>query len=158
MGAGDGLFDFLICVGPWSQRTPGEGNNTITIERKLCAMKGLAQFSRFDLDDFLADKDLAVTGLGPWKDYNSGTVLGTKVELVITRDETTYKPGKDGAQISNLFEKLTVKVPKDVNIPIGSLVEVINGTATVYGDYRNQLSIKAEDVKAVSQTGGGKNG
>lgn len=51
--------------------------------------------------------------------------------------------------MSNRFEKLTFKVSKDVEIPIEAIVEPLNATAAVYGDYRNQLSVKCSDIKVL---------
>lgn len=125
-------------------------------------MKHLSQFQTFDLARFLTGKVLTVTAVSPWVDFKSKATLGTKVETVITKDGTAYEAGKDGAVVTNLFEKVAIKLPKDIstiNIPIGAVVEVIGGVGSVYGDFRNQLSVKADDVKVVhapAQSGGGK--
>ena len=64
-----------------------------------------------------------------------------------------YPSGKDGTgEYSNLFEKFTVKVFKDINVPVGATVELVNPVGTVYGEFRNQLSVRADDVRIV---GGG---
>lgn len=125
-------------------------------------MKSLSQFLHFDLARFLADKTLTVTAVVPWIDFDTKQTLGTKVEAAITKDATAYAAGKDGAVVSNLFEKVTIKLAKDISavtVPIGAVVEVIGGVGSVYGDFRNKLSIKADDVKAVhtpAQQGGNK--
>ena len=36
------------------------------------------------------------------------------------------------------------------NIPIGVQVEAVDGVATVFGQYRNQLSARVADIKVVS--------
>lgn len=113
-------------------------------------MKSLNAFLKFILDQFLNGKELTVTSCGPWVDFDTHEEKGTKVEVAITKDETAYPPSKDGRVVSNLFEKFTIKVPKPLSIPVGAVVTIVNGTATVYGDYRNQLSVRAEDVKVVS--------
>lgn len=112
-------------------------------------MKALIAFLKFMLDDFLRDKELTVTGCGPWVDYDTHEEKGTKIEVAVTQDATVYPPGKDGRVVTNLFEKFAIKVPKTVSVPVGAVVTIVNGTATVYGDYRNQLSVRAEDVKVV---------
>lgn len=118
------------------------------------SMKGLNQFRRFNFPGFVDGKDLTVTSLKPWKEYESGKVLGTAVTVAITRDETPYKSGKDGTRVSNLFEKFTIKVPAaSVSVKIGDMVTAINPVATVYGQYSNELSVKADDVvKVTAQT------
>ena len=121
-------------------------------------LKCLGQFNRFDLTGFTADKTLTFTGSSAWKDYATQQVMGTKVELTITRDDTPYKV-KDGESVSNLYNKLTVKVPGKVDLKIGTEVEIVDGEATVYGEYRNQLSIKAKAVRPVTSSaanGGGR--
>lgn len=115
-------------------------------------MKGLGQFRHFDWDAFSSGKVFVVTGVSPWKEYQTDKPLGTRVEVVIYRDDTPYR-SKDGEKISNLFEKLNFKVAKDVSCPIGAKVVPVKVSATVYGDYQNQLSVKADDIQVVqSQT------
>lgn len=114
-------------------------------------MKHLNFFSRFALEEFLRGKELTVTSCSPWADFTTGVVQGTKVEMAITKDDTDYPLAKDGNPVAtNLYEKMTVKVPKAISIPAGAIVAIINGTGNVYGDYRNQLSVKAEDVKVIT--------
>lgn len=125
------------------------------------ALKKLSSFLSFSLAEFVREKTLMVSASKPWVDYETKQHRGTAVELVIVKDETPYPPSKDGGAVSNIYEKFTVKVPKDLTIPVGSIVEVINGVGTVYGEYRNQLSVKADDVKviqapATAQKGDGK--
>lgn len=116
------------------------------------ALKGLREFTGFDTDRFFNGKRFTVTGCTPWKDYTSGQLLGTKVEVAITEDKTPYKPGKDGTPVSNLFEKLAFKVNKNINFPIGAAVVPVGAVATIYGEYQNQLSIRVTDIRAVQPT------
>ena len=109
-------------------------------------MKFLNQFTKFDLQGFLADKQLMVTGTSEWVDFDSKAHRGTKIEVAIVSDRTKYKQ-RDGQQETNRFEKLAIKVSKDVTVPLESIITLVNGTASVYGDYRNQLSVTADDVK-----------
>lgn len=113
-------------------------------------MKHLNFFARFDFDAFLSGKELTATACTTWVDFNTGAVQGTKIEVAITRDDTPYPPAKDGSVSTNLYEKMTVKVSKAITVPIGAIVTIINGTGNVYGDYRNMLSVKAEDVKVIT--------
>ena len=118
-------------------------------------MKNLYQFQKFLLPEFLNGKELTVTGCHPWKDYDTEQILGTAVDIAITKDETLYQPSKDGSVQTNLFEKFTVKLQKfNFSVPAGTVVTIVNGTANVYGERRNQLSVKAEDVKIVQAPGG----
>lgn len=114
-------------------------------------MKKLNMFTRFDFDAFASGKRFLLIGQKPWADFNSGEVLGTKFELVITQDKTDYGTQPDGERISNLYEKFVVKVPKNLNMPTNVEVAIINPTANVYGDYRNNLSVVADGIKVVTK-------
>lgn len=116
-------------------------------------MKYLSQFvGSFNWLAFSEGKQFRVIGYREWKDFESGSHLGTKVEVVIFKDETSYKQ-RDGEVANNLFEKLVFKVAKNIEIPINSIVEPLGVTATIFGEYRNQLSVKAEDIKILQQKG-----
>ena len=108
-------------------------------------MKKLSQFMRFDFEAFSKEKIYQVIGISEWRDYETKKHMGTKLEVVITRDNTQYKQ-KEGENVSNRFEKLTFKICKDINVPMNTSVMPINAVATVYGDYRNQLSVTADDI------------
>lgn len=111
-------------------------------------MKKLSYFLYFLIEDFLKGKRLMVIGQSEWKDYDSGKLLGTKVETVIIEDKTDY--GTLGKAL-NLYEKMTIKVPKQIRVPVNSEITIINPEASVYGDYRNQLSVTAESVEIVNK-------
>lgn len=109
-------------------------------------MKHLGEFLHFDIEGFLKDKALMTVAVKEWNDYESKKHMGTKVEVVITQDNSPYRQ-KAGEQTTNRFEKLTFKIPKDINVPLETYVVPVNAKATVYGEYRNMLSISAEDVR-----------
>jgi hypothetical protein len=112
------------------------------------SLKKLAQFSYFDTEGFLSKLSLIAISSSEWKNFESGEHKGTKVDLVIASDKHKYKAA-DGENVSNLYEKLTVKVPKDIDVPMNSHVKLINPVATIYGQYRNQLSIVADDIEVL---------
>lgn len=112
-------------------------------------MKKLSQFMRFDCEAFFREKVFQVTGASEWVDYTTKAHMGTKVDVAIIKDDTQYKL-KEGETVSNLYEKLTFKVRKDVNVPVGAHVVPVNAAATVYGDYRNQLSVTADDIRVIT--------
>lgn len=109
-------------------------------------MKGLIQFQYFDVNSFFKDKEFTLTGTREWSDYNTGEHQGTKLDVVITRDGTKYRKDKNGADITNLYEKMTIKVPKDISLPIGVKIVPHNAEAKIYGKYHNQLSVTADSV------------
>lgn len=116
-------------------------------------MVGLKQFLRFDSDAFFRDKRLMAVGCKPWADHNSGALLGTKIDTLITQDATKYAPGKDGKPISNQYQRLTIKVRKQISVPMESVVVPVNPVCTIWGDFQNELSVKADDLKIVQQQG-----
>lgn len=112
-------------------------------------MQGLNYFAKFDTDAFFKGKVFSAQRCPIWQDYNTKATLGTRVECVIIEDKTEYP--KDG--IGNRYEKITFKVPREVSIPSDSIVVPVNPVATIYGDHRDQLSVKCDDVKIVTQNG-----
>jgi len=111
-------------------------------------MKKLMQF--FDAERFFAAKRLTVTGCKPWVDFSSKATLGTKIDVVIIEDKTEYRL-KDGETASNLFEKFSAKVPKQLAVPTGTEITLVNPVGTVYGEYNAKLSVVADDIKVVGQ-------
>lgn len=112
-------------------------------------MKKLRQFLKFDLRAFLAGKTLITNGTSPWKN-EKGEVVGTRVETVILVDNTDYGV----PDVSNRYGKIIVKIPKiGFEVPDGVQVELVNGIGTVYGEYSQNLSVKADDVRVINQGG-----
>lgn len=111
-------------------------------------MKKLMQFLVFDHEAFFKDKMLQTIGTSEWVDYKTKAHMGTKLEALIAKDNTQYKQ-KEGENVSNAFEKLTLKIRKDVTPPTGACVTLVNPVCTVYGDYRNQLSVTADDIRII---------
>ena len=105
--------------------------------------KKLSQFERFDSEGLFSNLSVGAVGQPEWKKFESGERKGTKVEVVIIGDKHNYNTA-NGEQISNIYEKLTVKVPKDIDIPMNSPVRLLNVYTIVYGQYHNQLSIVAD--------------
>lgn len=113
-------------------------------------MKGLKQFLQFDLDGFLADKEITFLDSKPYYLYDNGKatdeVAGMRLECVITKDDTNY----NNQEISNEYEKISIKIPKATKVGIkrGSKLK-IKGTAKVWGDYSQNLSIESTNVQVV---------
>lgn len=117
-------------------------------------LRHIREYERFDLEGFIKLLELMVTNISAWEDYTTKARLGTKVEVVITKDDTPYQPGADGSVQTNIFEKLVFKVRKnEVAVKVGDIVVPKGAEALVYGDYRNQLSITADDVVKVPAEG-----
>lgn len=113
-------------------------------------MKKLSQFLFFDWDSFSEGKRYMGVGRKDWKDYESGELLGSKIDAVIVQDKTKYELA-EGEIVSNLYERFTIKVPRVIDIPMNVEIQLKNVEATVYGDFRNQLSVIAEDVLVVTK-------
>ncbi len=112
-------------------------------------MKKLGQFLHFDCVAFFLGKLLQVVSCGPLVDYETKAKIGTKVGVVITADETEYQV-RDGEAVSNIFEKFNVKVPgKELTLAPGTVVSLVNPRGVVYGEFRNNLSVTADDVQPV---------
>lgn len=115
-------------------------------------MKKLNQFLEFNVEKFFEGKVFVTTGISEWRDFDTNQKKGTKVETVIAKDETRYDL-KDGELVSNIYERLIFKIPnkeiKEIKVPMNAQVMPKNVKATVYGEYRNQLSCIAEDIVVV---------
>lgn len=112
------------------------------------SLKKLGSLLKFDNAEFFANKKFLLFKSEEWKDYDSGQIKGSKYTVVIYADDTNY--GGD-IGVSNAGETLIIKVagakPVEVTRPV--FVELINPMGTVYGDYRNELSVRADGIKAV---------
>ena len=115
------------------------------------ALKKLNQFLRFDYEEFSKGKVYQTIGTSEWKDYETKAHMGVKVEALIAKDNTPYKQ-KEGEHVTNAFEKITFKIRKAASIPVGSWVMPVNAVAVVYGDYRNQLSVTADDIRTIQKS------
>lgn len=120
------------------------------------ALKKLNQFIKFDWDGFINGKELVCVGTSELVDYNTKNHLGTKVEAVITKDATHYET-KNGEAVSNVYEKITLKVMKDITVPHNVRIVPVNVKAKAYGDngFLNKLSITCDDIQVMQQKGQG---
>lgn len=108
------------------------------------ALKGLNSYLFFDLEQFLEKKRLVFLKTATWLEDDK--TVGTKVIVQIIEDNTPYlKP-----DITNFGEQLTIKVrglaPSafDKLKPLATEVLITDvERASIYGEYRNQLSIIA---------------
>lgn len=114
------------------------------------SLKKLNKFQYFDFEEFSAKKKFISVGQQEWKDYNTGNILGTKVEVVIAQDKTDYGTS-EGEIVNNLYEKLIFKIPMQITLPMNVEVRPKNSKATVFGEFRNQLSITADDIEVISK-------
>lgn len=110
-------------------------------------VKGLKQFLGFDLDGFLKDKEITFISSKPYYNYVDGQpsdeLAGTKLECVITKDNTIY----NNDEITNEYEKITIKVPRadKINLKRGTKLK-IEGVGKVWGDYSQNLTIEATNL------------
>lgn len=112
-------------------------------------LKKLRQFAPFNFPKFSEKIDLRCVASQPWIDFDSKANLGTKYTLIILQDATDYG-NKD---ITNAGQTFDVKVPGEAK-PFKPLskIKLIDPTATIYGDFQNQLSVKANDVEFIGQS------
>ena len=117
-------------------------------DRKDLRMEKLFMFNRFDWDAFAEKKTLMHVRTDDWTDFDTGKHLGVIVQALITTDDTEY--GNQGTGF-NLYEKIKIKVPHDITIPKDAEIVPVKVVANLYGEYRNQLRITAEDIKVTSK-------
>lgn len=113
------------------------------------ALKKLGLFNYFDAEEFFSKLSLVTIGVGTWKEFGTGLIKGTKVEVVIASDKHDYNLPSDEV-VSNMYEKLVIKIPREINVPMNAKVQLINPIGTIYGEYRNQLSVTADDIKVLN--------
>ena len=116
------------------------------------ALKNLSHFTEFNAQLFLSRKELRFLSATRWTEKSeAGSEIekGVKVGVLIFSDDSEYPNEKN-----NLGEQLTVKVPlasmKDYDSfqPMITTCEIVDvEKVTVYGEYRNQLSIIAKVVE-----------
>lgn len=114
------------------------------------ALKKLNRFQYMDLECFFDGKRFRVVGKQPWIDYKTKERIGTKIEVVIFVDKTDYGC-EEGEFVSNIYEKLVFKVPKEVDVPMDAEIRATNPEGTVYGEFRNLLSIVCDDIEIVGK-------
>ena len=106
-------------------------------------MKKLRLFAPFDAKLFFSKIELQFTKVEPIRE-NDKTV-GFKYNLLICDDQHNY--GEERSL--NIGEVIKVKIEdvnSNTNFTFGQKVELINPRASIYGEYQNQLSVKADDV------------
>lgn len=121
-------------------------------------LKKLSRFQVFDANGFFAKKEMLLTKVEAWQEGEDADHLqtkGTKITAVIYIDNTAY-----GTDLGlNRGESITFKVAQPVSTfsnwrPFNTRFKVNSFTkVSVYGDYRNQLSIKVPNLVAVGGAG-----
>ena len=116
-------------------------------------MKGLKQFLNFDWQNFSKDKQFLVVGTGDYVEFGTNNKLGSKIDTVILKDNTNYSYKDKDKPFTNLYEKLSFKVTKDIDVPLNSIIAPAGEIqATVWGDYSNNLSVLCSDITIVEPT------
>ena len=108
------------------------------------ALKGLNEFNRFMIEDFLKDKRLVFIKAFSWSER--GENIGCKIVTQIVEDETRYSR----EDLNNFGEQITIKVRGVAPVsyqklrPFNTCVTVTDvEKATIWGDYNNNLSVTA---------------
>lgn len=123
------------------------------------SLKKLALFQKFDAKSFFESKDFMLAKLEDWQEGDDPQHLhsvGTKVSGVIFHDKSDY--GKAGIGI-NQGETIVFKVSQPVASfsswkPFNTVFKTNGFTkVSVYGEYRNQLSVKVPSLVAVGGAG-----
>ncbi|MDB6256339.1 hypothetical protein [Lactobacillus amylovorus] len=120
------------------------------------SLKSLRSFVKFDAREFLKGKQLLLMQETPWIDYESGKEIGAKLKTTIWTDDTNY--GTDGT--SNEGSELDVKIPglkaEAIDRNNRGFIRLNNPVGTVYGEFQNELSLKADGFDLIKQDGGEK--
>lgn len=106
-------------------------------------MRKLKLFAPFDAKLFFSNIELQFTKVEPIRE-NDKTV-GFRYNLLICDDQHNY--GEESSL--NIGEVIKVKIEdvnSNTNFTFGQKVELINPRASIYGEYQNQLSVKADNV------------
>ena len=106
-------------------------------------MKKLRLFAPFDAKLFFSNIELQFTKVEPIRE-NDKTV-GFRYNLLICDDQHNY--GEESSL--NIGEVIKVKIEdvnSNTNFTFVQKVELINPRASIYGEYQNQLSVKADNV------------
>lgn len=116
-------------------------------------MKKLNQFLEFNHELFLRDKKFIVKGTQPYFEYVDGKrtekQLGTTIICLISSDKTKYIDNGQEVVGVNELEEIRFKVPNnnDLELPYKALITPLNiMKCSVYGEFRNNLSIECEKV------------
>lgn len=115
-------------------------------------MKKLGSFLKVDFDALFSGASVLVMKSEVLKDRD-GNAQGAKYTLLFWEDAPDLLAKYGDAEVSNAGETFTVKVlgktPKPVAKPT-KLARLVNPTGKVWGDFRNQLSVTADDVELVA--------
>lgn len=115
-------------------------------------MKKLGIFLKVDFDALFSGANVLVMKSEVLKD-SDGNAKGAKYTLLFWEDAPDLLAKYGDAEVSNSGETFTVKVlgkaPKSVAKPT-KLARLVNPTGKVWGDFRNQLSVTADDVELVA--------
>lgn len=115
----------------------------------MTAYEELLEFGGERIFDFLKNARLHESQF-KYSEFNEVCYKKMYIENNQDSDKHRYN-SNEGEVVNNMYEKLTVKLPKEMDVPMNVEVKLINPEASIYGEYRNQLSIVAEDVQVVSK-------
>lgn len=109
-------------------------------------MKKLKQFAPFDADLFFNKIELQFTRVEPIK--VDGSIVGFRYNLLICEDLHNY--GEENSLNKGEFIKVKIEdANSDTNFTLGQKVKLIKPKASIYGDFSNQLSVKADKIVLV---------
>lgn len=106
-------------------------------------MKKLKQFAPFNADLFFSKIELQFVKLEAIK--VDGSTVGYKYHLFIIADKHNYGD-KEGLNMGEVIKVKVEDINSNTNFTFGEKVELIEPKATIYGDFSNQLSVKAKNI------------
>ena len=116
----------------------------------MAELSKLSHFKQFDNKGFFGPKEFMLFSIEDWVDFDTKKTIGVKLNTVIWSDHSDY----GDINVSNKGKAVVVKVaglrPQPVESPV--FIKLKNPRVTIYGEYQNQLSVKADGFEVV-QTG-----
>lgn len=107
----------------------------------------LSHFKKFDNKGFFGPKKLLLFSMDEWRDFDTKKVIGAKLNTVIWADNSDY----GDMRVSNKGRSMVVKVaglkPQPVESP--EFISLRNPRGIIYGEYQNQLSVKADGFDVI---------
>ena len=118
------------------------------------ALKGLRDFVQFDAKGFLAGKQLLLMQESELKDYDSEKVIGAKLKVTIWTDDTHYKKDETSNEGSELDVKSLGLTAEKIDRSNRGFIRLKNPSGVVFGDFQNQLSLRADGFEFIKEKGG----
>lgn len=117
-------------------------------------MKKLNLFNKFDYESFVKDKAILAIASEEKYEYVDGKVSDkfahTVYKCIIAKDDTEYinPHTNEKLDVTNQGEPINIKINgRAKTFKPMSKFELVNPRATIWGEFQNNLSVTADDIK-----------